>query len=485
MKAAVIVILCLLLSINDTMAQTVKASLSYNEFYSPKDGQFLEAYINIFGESLSWVKADNKYKSEVELTVMFKQGSNIIAFSKDIIKSYAKDSLEMKNAFMHTNRYVLKNGNYNIDIKIDDLNDTIDGIFSSSEFTIINPIDSVYSSSLEVFSNISKAKEASSRTKNGYDITPNVYRFLGEQDTVLQFYSEIYNTKKVLGDGEGFLVTYYLIDNSLLKEVHNYKINKRKKASNVVVMFGALNIKELASGSYTLVMEVRDRNFKLLSTKDYFFRRYNPNIKFEIEEIEDVNIAETFVENIHGQDTLARIIRTFRPVSSVNEKMLAETVMRDSNEYIMQQFILNFWEMRNKQDPYGAFKKHMERIRECDKLYATRIKSGYETDRGRVFMQYGKANSIAVEYNDPAAYPYEIWHYYQAKGQRNVKFIFYNTDLISNEFELLHSDASGERNDYQWRLHLRRDQGFKSIDDRGNGQDQWGSQYNNLYENPR
>ena len=480
-----ILLISFLFSVNIANAQRVKAYMAYSEFFSPKDGQYLESYVSIRGSSLKWVKNNNAYNSKVELTVVFKLDTKIIAFSKDVINSEVKDSNAMGQVFMHSNKYLLKNGDYKIDIKIDDLNDTMKAIFSTSEFSINNPIDSVYTSSIEVFSKIKKAKKDGPNVKSGFELTPNIYRYLGEKDSVLQFYSEIYNTAAKWGKGNAYLVTYYIVDNSILKEVPNYRKYKRMTSEDVNVFMGSFDIKNLESGRYSLVLEIRDRDNKLVSMTDYFFNRDNPNLKPDIKEVEEVEIAETFVELIKGVDTLKSIIRTFRPISSVQENSLAETVIKDKNEFVMQQYIYSFWENRSIKDPFGAFKKYMARIRECDELYASRIKRGYETSRGRVFIQYGKANSIAREYNDPAAYPYEIWHYYEARGQRNIKFIFYNTDLVSNEFELLHSTAAGERSDYQWRLRLRRDEKFRTIDDTGNQQDNWGSQYNNLYENPR
>jgi len=472
-------------SINKSYSQDVRAFLSYNEFYSPKDGQYIESNLSIEGSSLTWLKTGDVFSSKIEVTVIFKLDSAVIAFSKDIITSDARDSSEMKQVFMHSNKYLLKNGDYKIDIKLDDLNDSSKAIFSVSEFVIDNPIDSVYTSSIELLSNVEKAKGDGPNVKSGYELTPNVYRYLNEQDSVLYFYSEVYNSSKKWGEGSPYIVTYYLIDNTILKEVPSYRRYKRIIAAEVNVLLESIDIRKLKSGNYSLVMEVRDRDNKIVSSRDNFFKRSNDDTKLGVDEVGDVQIAKTFVELIKGKDTLRSIIRTFRPISSVQEQSLAETVISDGSEYIMQQYIYSFWENRNIKDPFGAFKKYMARIRECDKLYASRIKRGYETSRGRVFIQYGKANSITREYHDPAAYPYEVWHYYQARGQRNIKFVFFNTDLSSNEFELLHSTAAGERSDYQWRIRLRRDRRYQSIDDTGNKKDEWGSQYNKIYENPR
>ena len=102
-------------------------------------------------------------------------------------------------------------------------------------------------------------------------------------------------------------------------------------------------------------------------------------------------------------------------------------------------------------------------------LFSSRITPGYETERGRVYLQYGPPNTRTVIDNEPSAYPYEVWWYYQIKGQRNVRFVFYNPDMVTNDYSLLHSDAFGENSDPQWRLQLfSRTTAFQNLDNSQN-----------------
>jgi len=469
-------------------AQNVRAYLNYNEFYSPKDGSYIETYTSIKGNSLIWEKTkDNKYMAQVELTMIFKLDSSIISFSKDIIKSpIISDSSGMNQIFMHSHRYILKNGKYDVSIKLDDLNDTLKAFFTTTKIDISKNNDSIFISSIEVFKDYRLSEEKSINYKGGYLITPNIYNYLPEQDSTLNYYVEIYNTKKILGEDQAYLLSYYIKNLENNTVISKYKKFKRIKTSDVKVIMNNIDITDLPSGNFSFVMEVRDRENKKLAESSYFFQRQNTKVVLKEEDIEAINIASTFAELITGQDTLADIIRSMAPISSDMDNSFAELIIKKGDEYVMQQYLYSFWENRNINDPFGSFKKYMKRVREANEVYGSRVNKGYETERGRVFLQYGAPNTIMKEYNDPAAYPFEIWHYYQAQSQNNIKFIFYNTDLSSNEFQLLHSNAVGEPNDYQWRLHLRkRDSGFNSIDDMGNPIDDWGSNINKYYENPR
>ncbi len=469
-----------------SFGQNTKAYLNYNQFYSPTDGSYIETYTAIDGSSLHWKNIDNKLKSDVELTIIFRKDSQIVNFSKEIIHSAINDSSAMQQLFMHTNRYRLKQGNYDMGIKINDLNDTVEAFFVNTPLTINNFSDSIKISSIEAFTAKKKDSIHTDISKSGYLFTPNIFNFYSPQDSLLKFYAEIYNTDKVLGLGNPYIVTYSIInavDNKLLPK---YRQFKRLTSRAIQPLMSQINITDLPSSNFLLVVEVRDKNNKLRAQQDYIFQKQSIPKPMKINNISSVNITSTFVELITGVDTLAEILRSLTPISSEQENEFANQLINDSNAVIMQQYLYNFWQVRKPDAPLKAFSDYMTKVRYADKVYGTRLNRGYATDRGRVYLQYGKPNSIARDYHDPSAFPYEIWHYYQARGQRNIKFIFYNTDLASNEFYLLHSTAIGEINDYQWRIHIKkRNSGFHSIDDEGGRKDDWGSNLNRHFQNPR
>ena len=112
-------------------------------------------------------------------------------------------------------------------------------------------------------------------------------------------------------------------------------------------------------------------------------------------------------------------------------------------------------------------------------------KKGYDTDRGRVYLQYGPPDTREQEYHESTTYPYEMWHYYKITNQSNRKFIFYNTDLVTNDFTLLHSDAQGEPYDSQWEMKLRhRDVQSHDLDHTMN-LDGFGNKSDQNFANPR
>jgi hypothetical protein len=119
------------------------------------------------------------------------------------------------------------------------------------------------------------------------------------------------------------------------------------------------------------------------------------------------------------------------------------------------------------------------------KEFASSIRRGYSTDRGRVYLQYGPPDNRTVSTYEPAAYPYEIWHYYKLGNQSNRRFVFYNPDLVSNDYTLIHSDALGEIMNDQWQfLIMKRDTQTNDID-LERTDPHFGSQLQQNFQTPR
>ncbi|MNE52490.1 hypothetical protein D3C80_1471650 [compost metagenome] len=114
--------------------------------------------------------------------------------------------------------------------------------------------------------------------------------------------------------------------------------------------------------------------------------------------------------------------------------------------------------------------------------YGNNFQSGFETDRGRVYLQYGQPNTIIVRETSPSEYPYEIWHYYKIKNFSNKRFVFYNPDLVNNAYRLLHSDMVGEQQNYKWQeMLVKRNNSGQGVDS-SNGSSQYGTNSGYYYK---
>jgi GWxTD domain-containing protein len=121
----------------------------------------------------------------------------------------------------------------------------------------------------------------------------------------------------------------------------------------------------------------------------------------------------------------------------------------------LQGFFYQFWYKRNPMSPETAWRNYEQEVKACQLEFGTKIKKGWETDRGRIYLQYGKPSTRVIRNNDPDYWPFEIWHYYQTNNNlHNKRFLFYNTSL-NGDMELLHTDVPNEITNFDWKNLVR------------------------------
>ena len=119
-----------------------------------------------------------------------------------------------------------------------------------------------------------------------------------------------------------------------------------------------------------------------------------------------------------------------------------------SNDEERDQFIENFWLRRNPNpdSPENEFREqHYQRIAYADEHFAAG-KPGWRTDRGHIYIAYGKADSIdshpsGGNYERPmeegggntSTFPFEIWHYRYIEGiGDNIDIEFVDTCMCGD-----------------------------------------------------
>ncbi|MDD4848889.1 MAG: GWxTD domain-containing protein, partial [Bacteroidales bacterium] len=268
----------------------------------------------------------------------------------------------------------------------------------------------------------------------------------------------------------------------------------------VNVMINNIDITSLASGNYELVVELKDRNNQLLAKNIIFFQRSNPNIQYDTQRLSSLQIANSFVAQYKNLDTLRQFVAFIYPKATAIEKQFIFRQAKNCDLETLQRFFFNFWSERDAMNPYRAWLEYKKMVDVVNHEYKAVGMMGFQTDRGRVYLQYGPPNTIVdrefdagssglginkdgTEANDGGTVPYQIWHYYQlSDNQRNKRFVFSNPHLAANSYDLIHSDANGELYNPQWQSELQR-QIFKSttIDENGEFKGESGEYYNVPY----
>ena len=470
-------------------AKGLQAYLSYATFLSPADGSYIETYLSVVGNSVKFIKNENgKFQATVQIMMVFKQNNIIKKFKKtDLFSPEIDDTNKIDITFMDQQRFTLSNGDYDMEIQILDKNKTDAVPFKTTESMTLN-INSknICISGIELVQSYKASVSSNILTKSGYDLVPFTLGFYPASINNLTFYAEIYNTDSIYKADDKFLVTYYIESFETKKTITNYFKFKKETPKKVIVVFNEFDITDLPSGNYNLIIEIKNKDNQSVTIKKLFFQRSNPSVAINLSDVTAVDIINTFAERFKSKDTLADYIKSTFPISTDIEKEFAQNLIEKLYIKMMQQYFYSFWLKRNSIDPEKSWMEYRHEVAKVNKNYGTPIKKGYETDRGRVYLQYGEPNVITEIVSDPSAYPYEIWQYYTLLNQKNRKFVFYQPDLVTNDYELIYSNANGEELvDPIWAAKLMTRDTPTYSTDQPKPDSYWGGKFDDYFNNPR
>ena len=434
-------------------SMALDASVTYTTFHSPQTN-YVEVNIFILGETVTYIptESDTAFaQAGVEVVVLFKQNDQIIKFDKYNLSSPINSNFAN---FVDLKRYGLDNGNYDIEVSVQDLNDSENATKYSGKLEIKYEGDDLLQSDLQLLSTAEPSTDENVFVKNGHYQEALPYNFYNKNASKLIFYNEIYNAEKA---SPGSIIVSYGINNVLNEKSRTISIgHKRKKSAPVNVLLIEMDISELPSGNYELFVEIRNKDKELQSRETINFQRSNPYFKFTREESMFVDLNTQFVGKLSFEE-LQYSVRAIAPLVKDSDVEFVNTILskRKPDTTALQRFLFNFWVTQEPNQPEILYTQYMEVARAVDRMYAGGFGYGFESDRGFIFIKYGRPDDMVMVDNDPSAPPYEIWIYndFPKTKQTNVKFLFYEPNL-GTDFELLHSNARGEINNPQWQIEL-------------------------------
>ncbi len=457
MKKALLILVASLLVMLNVHGKNLNAYFSFCTFDQPGKSPYVETYLNVSGNTVQLIKnEENKLQGKIEVQWIYKQNEKIVHFDKyNLLSPPVDDASKPIPDFVDQQRVSLPNGDYVLELKITDRNSSAQGYVVTQPISVNFPVNKVNISDIELLESYTPTVTEGAFSKNGYDMVPFVTNYYPKSVDVLKFYAEIYNTKEILGD-QDFLVSYNISGHQNKRIINNLVSFKKQKSETINILLAELPITDVTSGNYSLVVEVKDKSNNLLVTKQILFQRSKPAEKqIHADDMSLIKIENTFVSYMNDKDTLADYISSLYPISSQSEVNVEENQLKYNNLGSMQQFFYYFWSNRDAQDPERAWLAYKDEVDKANSEFSCLNKKGYETDRGRVFLQYGAPNSMDKDYYEGSGYPYEIWQYYKSGEQSNIKFVFMTRNLTSGCFELIHSTARGEFYDANWATRLR------------------------------
>lgn len=454
--------------------QSLGAYLSHAAFNIPGEKPYLETYLEVMGNTIVYKQnSSGKFQGSIQVTMIIRQDSVIKDFRKyELFSPEVNDTTSVGINFIDQQRFPLPNGQYTLDLSIADMNVDKKPMVISYPVNLDFPSDKLSISGVQLVESYAKTTNPNVLTKSGYDFVPYVDNFFPSDKGKLTFYTEIYNPLHKEGSEDKYLVSAFIESFETRKMLNEYIRIKKEPSKAVTVLLSEFDITKLPSGNYNLVVNLRDRENKIITQSITFFQRSNPGVGTAALDLSSVSLENTFVNQMSSADSLREYIRSLQPLSTELELIFIKSQVESASLDILKQFFLRFWQIRDDVNPQKAWEDYKLEVRKVNAAYSTQVKKGYNTDMGRVYLQYGAPNTITdVPFdvsgllNDPAV-PYQIWHYYSINNnrERNRKFVFIASELRVKDYTLVHSDVKGEIQNYNWQSELVRLKGNSDMD---------------------
>lgn len=459
----------LLLSLLFVCSQLAQAQIEFhsqvNVFYE-KQKPYAEIHLSFNPTTFNYkTQSDKSLKAKLEVTVLFKQNGEIKSFDKFGLQTKAYTSVEQialeTGALLCQKRYALKEGEYLLDIEVSD------SLFTKEQKDI--PVhasrlsnDKAYLSDIELIDTAYLQNSNSPNlvpdlpfVKNAFILKPYVVNFLPDNRNILRVYSELVLSKdlqKSLPEKFAAVLDLYSED---LKNPFSQSTRVLLNKDEVVPIYIEMPIDKVYTGDYTLHLKIERRDMSLIAEQSMPIRRVHfPQKTFaQIKSLDSIDFGMmpykgTFIDKMSLEEITYRL-NSIYPLAEQSERNYIANLVKEQKEVFMKGFYYNFWLNRNPNINI-AFMQYEEELKKANDIFGTSTRYGFETDRGRVYLQYGPPNTIQDVANDADALPYQVWNYYDLPKQKNVVFVFYARDRSTNNYELIHSTARGERSDPKW-----------------------------------
>ena len=419
--------------------------------YYQDQNPFIEVNLHIIGTSLTPKKLDNALvESRANILITIEQNGEIVNFEKYGLISPAAS---VASDFIDLKRFPIIPGIYTVNIELKDQLNTENAMTIVKEISVKKWKDDIFCSKTDLLYEISPSDETNnSFFKYGYILLPAAYNFFHKKMDNLIVFKEYYSMGSI---EENSVAAKIMILNRDSEEIENIVKYKKLQPSEKVILLESFDIRELVSGNYEIIIQLINRENEILLTDNIFFQRSNPD--YDAEQIVDNNfdISSSFIGKLSDEEVKYNL-KGLNPTLPQSEVNIINILFQEENVEGQRFYLYNYWNAFNPVNPEESFNQFWKIIKAVDIKFYSTIGRGFETDRGYIFLRYGKPNSVITVENEPSAPPYEIWFYdkLDLTGETNMKFLFYNPSLGGGNFELLHSTSRYERQNRQWEVVL-------------------------------
>ncbi len=476
-------VICLTTMAANTESKHLTAVFSYATFYHPTVGSYVESYLSFDAWNLNFVKSGAKYQATVEILITISKDDSIEAVKKYELASPKSDTPNPdKFNFLDVQRFAIPNGIHQMRITLHDKNSSDEATVVDQQIAVLYTPRTTTLSSVQMMSTLKPTTTENILSRSGYDMEPYVNDFLPEQIGQIHYYYEVYNINRETKDT--YVYAFSFIETSETGTlIENTQTAQRLERDTIIPVLGTIDISNLPSGNYNLVVEIRNRHNDLMLYKRVPFVRSNPGLT---ERLSNTPVSMTFAGELNNEEQLNEYIEALAPIANEQERRDIYKLIHVPGLSDKQTFLYQFWTRREGLNAESAWLNYRSRIEYVNANFSWPKNKGIHTDRGRVYLQYGPPDYVRDEKNyvysslgsgvnvmndassgiqapnSPSTeskgqifyLPYQLWRYNELPGDEpNRCFIFWD-EFRSGFYKLLNSNARGEVREADWERRL-------------------------------
>lgn len=420
-------------------------------YYTLTGEPYMELFLSVDAGSVRYISREGQYQGEVDFTLLLKNALEEAVYADKFRFTLPPvpdtTSPERDRLYVDIRRLRLPPGAYLIEVEAMDPHQLPRPQKVKALLEIEIP-DSTrrfrYSDLLYVHRlNVPEAHYE----RHGIRMEPWVSNGLLIDPDTVRVYGEVYGIDSLTQ--EPYYLRMRVLDVQRAVEIPGLSISRRPGRPRPFEAFTfTLPIRNLPSGVYLTQIDLCRNDGEVLAS---WYRRFT--LLSTAEPVVEASEAEYDTQYNFPEKKLDEFLGAMTYLATPTEKSFMRTLQTFPDK---KKFFVAFWKKRQDSPGQIDFKEFLKRFEYARQNFKSTMRPGWKTDRGRVFIQYGPPNDMQFFYNEPDKYPYQIWTYNQIGAQGQVIFVFYDPDLITGEYPLLHSNKIGEIQNRNWRAFLLR-----------------------------
>lgn len=428
----------------DTKLEPLKIMVDYSRFYGDSAQTFVELYYG-FSESMMTYQNDTAgRRGQINFKMEIKRAGTVEYQKEWIVPHLVPGTAQISSqSLVGLQSFAILPGEYTLTVSAYDNYESARRDSVSLPLLITNyPTDREYLSDIELCTSIqSSTNKQSLFYKNTLDVIPNPSKLYGTGLPVLYYYTIAYNLR-ARGDSENVIVRTSILD-AVGKEVIS-KDKIKPRLYNASVEIGTVNISALRTGIYLFRVSLTDSLNKVFTQNEKRFFIYKHGSPLDSSLTTGSSPVSESKYSVMSEEEVDQYFEYAKYITTDVEKEQYEQL---TDLKAKQKLLYEFWKRKSSGLNTIADEAYYARVKKADELFTTPFRSGWKSDRGRVYIMYGMYDDIERFSNSTDSNPYEVWQYRNLQG--GVIFVFVDREGIGN-YMLMHSTHRDELHEELW-----------------------------------